>query len=333
MQISSHEFPLQLANRRGSILPIFKESSRIPPHEWRNFSNSIHDASRFVRLSKPGEFSAAEMNFRANLDNYIPLGSITALLEHTDVWPCEKWSETSIVRDPANGCNDQEENRLHQLLEANIYRKFDFFDFQLDLLQYHGWIRTFVGRHKFDQHRIVFRVYVLPDDVGRRFISRDDKDLRKRLMGLMEQLDMSCESWEGRKLPDQPVERYRIESTNNDSLFYLFNTLSSPSPSASDISCSYAQEAVESLLENVEPMAGLKTELYPYQRRSAAMMLRREVQPAQTLDPRLEPLENPAGRTFYYDQTSGILLREQRVYEESRGGILAEVRHFPCCYN
>ena len=325
MKPSSHIFPRQPANRQGLVLPDSNEDYSILPSEWKNSSHSIHDLSRPVRLSKLGAFSAAKLSFRADLKNYIPLGSLTASLEQNDVWSYKHWFETSIAHDPATSHYIQEAVHLQRLLEATVYRRSNFYDFQLLLLQHHGWIRTFVGRHRIDPAIVIFRIYVLPDDVGRTFIRRDDNNMRTRLMKLVGQVDVSSESWEGLKHRDSPEENYKIESTNNDSLFYLFNTLSSPSPSASEVSCSYAKEAMNALLKNAVPMYSLKTKLYPYQRRSAAMMVKREVEPVQTLDPRLEPLENPEGRTFYYDQTSGTLLREQRLYEESRGGILAEV--------
>jgi hypothetical protein len=64
---------------------------------------------------------------------------------------------------------------------------------------------------------------------------------------------------------------------------------------------------------------GLKTALYPYQRRSAATMIQREVQPAQYLDLRLQPHRNPAGEKYYHDREEGIIQREKRLYSEACG--------------
>ncbi len=331
MQISHHEFPLQHPSRQGSITPIFRESNGIPRFNLDSFSDSSRPASPVsrqptsssLRFPKPEKFSAAKKSFLADISNYSPLGSLASPSKVIDHWPYEEWKE--ISNHSNDGQDDPDHINLHQqhALEAFVER-YKFLCFHLYSLLEYRWVRIFVRRHQVEKQSIVIKIYVLPDDVGRRFVDRENKVQRKLLMELMPQIDMSCESWEGRKSTDQPIEQYRIQSTNDDSLFYLFNTLLSPSPQVSDVSCSFAKEAMGSLLGNLGPMPGLRTELYPYQRRSAALMVRREVDPARTLDPRLEPLKNPEGRTFYYDQTSGVLLREQRVYEESRGGILAE---------
>ena len=327
MQISSHEFPLQHPSRRGSITPIFKDSPETPQFNLNPFSDSSHNAGHSVRLSKPGDFSAAKKTFLADLKNYVPLGSLTTSLEIADSWFHNGWMEASIYSKEYKTPYERDGIDLCWLLGHQIFHKqSELFNIQLQRLLQYGWIRMFAGRDQAQKQSVIIRIYVLPDDVGRRFVDRDDKALRKRLMELMEQLDISCESWDGRKPKDQPIKQYKVESTNEDSLFYLFNTISSPSPLVSDVYCPFAKEAMDSLLGNLDLMPGLKTELYPYQKRSAALMIKREVEPVRTLDPRLEPLENPVGRMFYYDKMNGILLREQRVYEESRGGILAEVR-------
>jgi len=69
---------------------------------------------------------------------------------------------------------------------------------------------------------------------------------------------------------------------------------------------------------------GLKTQLYGYQSRSAAVMLQREVNPGQVLDPRLVHALDQQGRSWYYDDVTGTVLREARRYDAVSGGILAE---------
>ncbi|MCJ1466606.1 hypothetical protein MMC07_005226 [Pseudocyphellaria aurata] len=113
------------------------------------------------------------------------------------------------------------------------------------------------------------------------------------------------------------------EQLHEDSLFYIFNTLPSPSPSPADVFCPFAKAAMISLL-NAQPMPGLKTNLYAYQKRSAAEMVRRETRPLLRLDPRFETIDGPTGRQFYYDEHTGFVLREKQEYEEVQGGILAE---------
>lgn len=79
-------------------------------------------------------------------------------------------------------------------------------------------------------------------------------------------------------------------------------------------------------LLSAQPLPGLNTNLYPYQKRSAAEMVRRETQPLLRLDPRFEIIDGPTGQQFYYDEQTGFVLRDKQEYEEVRGGILAEVR-------
>ncbi len=346
MQFSSNGFTLQRSSQRRSINCNFKAAKGIPSIEQSPISEFSHDASRFLRLPEPKKVSAAKNSFLGDISNYIALGSITTSSGTTDHWSYDGWTEVSVYTDVINQQYGADLHHLHTLLHSNLFRKeyhldedhshslhnenifrdqYDLANLQFYRLLQHGWIRMFIGRHQTQEHSMVARIYVLPDDVGRRFIDRDDKALRKRLMALVEQLDMSCESWDGRKPRDEATEQYRTDLVNEDSLFYLFNMLSSPSPLIPDVSCRYGKDAIESLLKDLVPVPGLKTTLYPYQRRSAAMMIRREVEPARTLDPRFESFKNPVGRVFYYDRLSGVVLREQRVYEEARGGILAEV--------
>ena len=136
-------------------------------------------------------------------------------------------------------------------------------------------------------------------------------------------VDRSLLSWEGRNQSENNVEQYNGESTNNDSLFYLFNTIPSPAARPSSVSCPISNEAIQSVLYSDE-LRGLRTKLYPYQRRTVASMIRREVEPERGLDPRFQSLEGPTGQDFYYDKETGVLLRDKRTYEEARGGILGE---------
>ena len=187
-----------------------------------------------------------------------------------------------------------------------------------------GWVRTYIRRHQILEDMAVVRIYVLPDDAGRRYLERDQKKARKALMNLMTLIDRSYESWDARNVRPVPKDLYMSAQPEDDSLFYLFNTLASPVPSPSEMSCSASRDAVYSLLDDSTAVQGLKTKLYPYQKRSAATMIRREAEPARALDPRLETLEGPTGQAFYYDRETGVLLRDKREYDEARGGILAE---------
>ena len=49
-------------------------------------------------------------------------------------------------------------------------------------------------------------------------------------------------------------------------------------------------------------------------------MIRREVQPRQMLDPRLQVCRTPTGQEYYYDKEEGNIFREKKLYSEACGG-------------
>ncbi|KAK2795084.1 hypothetical protein FQN50_009795 [Emmonsiellopsis sp. PD_5] len=192
------------------------------------------------------------------------------------------------------------------------------------------WIRTSVCSNKNFPGWSAVRIYVLPDDIGRAHIPRSNLGLRRCLKLVMSRLDPSPEAWEGNF---DPTTQSAIRADEEgDSLFYIFNTLESPSPDVEAVSDPYSKAAMEEVLwkegNYVEGddmgVIGLKTPLYSYQRRSAAYMIQRESEPRQTLDPRLQTIRGPTGKEYYFDKEGGAILGEKRLYSEACGGILAE---------
>lgn len=188
------------------------------------------------------------------------------------------------------------------------------------------WIRVFSRRHQRRITKTILRIYVLPDDVGRRYIDRRSlkatSNFRQVLERLVKKLDKTSESWEGVIQATNTTRNYHVEAEDN-SLFYLFNTIPSPSPTPSAVSCPVSSQAIRCVLGSHE-LSGLTTPLYPYQKRTVATMIRREVEPEQALDPRFQPMKGPTAQIFYYDNVAAILLRDGRRYDEARGGILGE---------
>lgn len=178
-----------------------------------------------------------------------------------------------------------------------------------------------------DQELGIIRVYLLPDDVQRRSIDRTDARLQKERDKVLRSLDYSPCAWKAVKIPEE-TGRPILESPNTDemdkdiSLLALFNTIPSPCPDLDSVQEPYAQDAMYNLMDSKVP--GLKTELHPYQRRSAALMLQKEVQPGQTLDPRLLHLKDTRGSSWYMDHVTGAILLGPRYYDAVSGGILAE---------
>ncbi|KXJ91733.1 SNF2 family N-terminal domain-domain-containing protein [Microdochium bolleyi] len=173
-----------------------------------------------------------------------------------------------------------------------------------------------------------FRVYVLPFDVDRQVVGhRGDEKYTKLLATLLRRLDYSPEAWAGdldtprARLP-LPFDAVNASTPEDSNLLAMFNNVPSPDPQPATITDPDARDAMLSVLESNLP--GLKTTLYPYQRRSAALMLQRELTPGRVIDPRLRHCRDQAGRAWYYDSVTGLVLKEPRFYDGTRGGILAE---------
>ncbi|RWA14567.1 hypothetical protein EKO27_g518 [Xylaria grammica] len=167
------------------------------------------------------------------------------------------------------------------------------------------------------------RLYVLPHDVNRS-TQGSMGELTRSMATLLRQLEYSHECWQGRgAYTPQPRPRsVLIDQQLDGPLLTLFNQIPSPDPHPETVLDSDLQWAMQCLLESQIP--GLTTTLYPYQGRSAALMLQRELKPGRVVDPRLRPVLDQSGKAWYYDEVSGLVLEEPRFYDGARGGILAE---------
>lgn len=181
------------------------------------------------------------------------------------------------------------------------------------------WIRVTAGA---PSGLIIIRIYALPEDLGHATIDRGSKSLRSALTKLVAELDVSRRSWKGR--PKQ-ARKFDLWATPlPKSLFWIFNTLPSPQPSASRISNRFSRLPVEELLDEDPYIPGLKSRLFPYQARSVAAMIQRETAPEKVLDPRFERRMGPEGVEYFYNPRDMIFRQHPIYYEGSRGGILAE---------
>jgi SNF2 family DNA or RNA helicase len=198
------------------------------------------------------------------------------------------------------------------------------------------WIRLFLLQSDRDSNSLhsVVRVYLLPEDWNRRFVDRNSQDLKTALHQLLPLVDTSPNTWAGNHQEGNAHYFDPWASSESVSLYYLFNKLPSPAPDPANIKNRYARAAVRDLLRSAapseweehgeQPLVGLRTRLYPYQARSASLMVQREAAPQRQLDPRLEVRTSPNGRLFYFGARDGTALLEPRYYESARGGILAE---------
>jgi hypothetical protein len=156
----------------------------------------------------------------------------------------------------------------------------------------------------------------------------------------MANIDKSLEAWNGDF--DTKFAEQGGRATDDESLWYIFNTLDNPNPTIEHIRDADGRLAMLELMASsresrpevreTSSVIGLKTPLHPYQCRSAATMIQREVQPKQMLDPRLEVYKTPLGEEYYYDKEEGTLLRSKRIYEEACGGKISIVPTFSSKY-
>lgn len=191
----------------------------------------------------------------------------------------------------------------------------------VDVLVERGWIQTRVVENKRHPGHYSVRISAIAENMERHSRKSTTVQCRKLLKLIMAHVDKSQSAWDGDWSLHAPFDSY-LSWPEQESLFYLFNTLPSPSPAAKNMTDVYARRAVEDVLDN--SVAGLRTSLYPYQQRSAATMIQRETSPSRSRDPRKPCFNGPTGQLFYYDKEEGVLLLRPSLYEDPRGGILAE---------
>lgn len=183
---------------------------------------------------------------------------------------------------------------------------------EISILEDSLWIRTRMQKSN-------LRIYLDQKLTRRNNIQKSIKKIRVALKVLMSKIDTSFEAWEGlrnAKIKDS-------DEAEEESLWYIFNTLKDPEPQPNLVKDKWSRQAMEDLLSDDDfSEFGLKTRLHPYQRRSAATIVQREVQPAQVLDPRLQAYRTPTGKEYYYDREDGCVFLEKALYSEACGGTL-----------
>lgn len=293
---SSFEPPLQIPLRSDPVVQIPEVTALLDEYKR---PDSHHDAELQRR-------ETSDLNLHG-LSHLIPLGCFqfelgeNALRHETGTWHVISYSNQN------------------QILEQCPP--------QVEPLWSAGWIRL-MYRTQFSGLTTV-RIYVLPEDVGQVHVDRQVRSLRKSLGELVQLVDISPVSWEGTFSKATQTRHFDLWATGDDtSLFYLFNTLPSPSPNSATWKTNpFTLRTMKELVGGVghaSTVTGLNTILYPYQARSAALMIQREINPTLSLDPRLEPRTAPDGSTFYYSPRDVAFFRNPRQYESIRGGILAE---------
>lgn len=185
----------------------------------------------------------------------------------------------------------------------------------LELLKANHWIHV-----HFHNHGPNVRIQVDPRMAHRNNTQRSVSKLREALKIMMAKIDRSPGAWEDR-LQAQNPETVMSTGEDDESLWYIFNTLEDPQPRVDLMRDDWSRKAMQYLLSNEDfSDLGLKTRLYPYQGRSAAMMVQREAQPARMLDPRVQACQSPEGGEYYYDKEDGFITLQKDMYDEAVGG-------------
>jgi hypothetical protein len=294
------------------------------PPSSSSVSNTSIESSSSPSSASSASSPRSACDFLLEIENFIPAGCIRVERYKcqitTEVWTsCDEWHWLGHPREIiAPNAGPFLQNTLQEVLFSVSpiapYRS----------LHQAGWIRLEFKMRDAECGQI--RVYILPEDIGRRMIERNENSLRRSLQRIMAEIDTNKATWDAEWSQDTPVNHIDTDldgkKDSEVSLFYLFNTLPSPTPDPSVIHDPYARDAMNRILNG--QVKGLKTKMLAYQRRSAAMMLQKEAEPGQLVDPRLRKVFDQHGATYYCDITNGTCLRTPRMYEAARGGICAE---------
>ncbi|KAJ6163224.1 hypothetical protein N7497_003203 [Penicillium chrysogenum] len=241
-------------------------------------------------------------------------------------WTLGGWSrtpiETGLLKPISPEATDA---HIDHYIPAGILRKYScthlYPSSEIALLEKHEWIRT---RSLSDGNNV--QVFVLPEAQQKKPILRkrgdSEKTVRSALKLVMSMIDRTSEAWNGLAGARAGLNAKAQPDSEEESLYYIFNTLQEPTLKLNHVTDLHSQNAMEELLGS--SVRGLKTTLYEFQRESAAVMVQREAAPALTLDPRFQPWRGPTGSEFYYDKESGTVLSYKILYPEACGGILAE---------
>lgn len=288
---------LKLAATDGqNTMAIQNDYSSDPEPEFESFDNSMtRDCAQIE--GRPG--SAHQMPYS---DDYLGLGTIR-------VYDC---SDSSCGFKGCSGTHMKgsvnDDIYPNMLVKAGLNKK---------------WLRMDGLSIGTKAETTSLRVYVLPEDVARS--SRGSvKDFRKMVKYLLPFIDCSSDAWLGRTDGMASLHCYQEPCTDvEESLFYMFNTIKSPAPDTSI----YAgpEHGLRAMVDTLQgEITGMKTELYSYQKRSVAAMIKKEQDPARIRDPRKQRFFDVFGKSFYLDMNDGSLYGQQPLYYEPKGGILAE---------
>lgn len=267
-------------------------------------SDSTHSESHSLRANESESSKSSPVTSEAIQDDPVPQSCAM---------------DYEIPRQDQTESIDQSED-LRSLVAVGALRKEELLEDRvlgkaIEFLEQNSWIRT-----RSSQQGANIRIYVDPRWAHRDNSQRSISKLREAFKSLMSRIDCSTEAWEDQR-PAQS-QGTTTSSEDDESLWYIFNTLQDPDPQVDLMKDEWSRKAMQYLLSDEDfSDLGLKSRLYPYQRRSAAMMVQREVQPAMMLDPRLQALKSPEGTEYYYNKEDGFVTMQREMYDEATGGM------------
>jgi hypothetical protein len=300
---------------------VFEVISTSSAHEQAAFELTGASLQRCVMMATPQSFTS-ELDLESQphaVQDHIPLGCLC-------LFPNRGYPGANRIEwTPVEGAT-----ALKSLLPAELG-----FVVRLFIAQ---WVHLYRSS---TSDSICLRVYLMPDDIRQSTLDRQSKSLRADLGQLCSRLDTSFEAWSGNpKIGTN--SKFDLWATGVDrSLFWLFNSLPSPSTDVEHIIDRYSRLAAETVLATFDQVSresdevaekddqgnlipDLKATLYRYQARTVAAMVKRETVPSTNLDPRFEARKGPTGARYYYNARDLLFRLSQPQYEGNKGGILAE---------
>lgn len=168
-------------------------------------------------------------------------------------------------------------------------------------------------------HKFTVRVYCVPEDVRKLGVIYNNRG-RQAFATLIDSIDTDLQSWD--VLSHQRTPKPLLRRGFNMTLAQIYNDIESPKATyASTEFTRHETLAMEAIRSNQIP--GLDSQLYPYQIRSVLSMFRRELRPAQMLDPRLIKVR-AVYDNLYLEVDQHRFWKTPATYDTPKGFILGE---------
>ncbi|SCV73996.1 BQ2448_6426 [Microbotryum intermedium] len=192
------------------------------------------------------------------------------------------------------------------------------------------------GDDHVEQRGVVFRIYLVPDDLAERFDDRFTKGRRVHppssvILEFLRRIKIGRRAWEGSAGEGREG---LLDEKDQRSILELYRAVEAPpsDPNSVDTLQDVDQRTRDrirnTMLEN--PLA-MKTEMFPYQRASLAKMLARELAPQWSIDPAYTMKTEAGGeenddntRAQFYVSVEGRVSKQPVFVREPKSGILAE---------